>query len=122
MLLYAKNHKFLSDNFGPSHAGRYSDRFRTGGYAINGVAPGSSAADAGLKSGDVITKIDGASVAGFQNNSLGGKTVKFTVTRGTAEIEMTVKIGMCEVTNYHLNEVTSPSPAQMKIREGWLKR
>ena len=64
---------------------------------IGQVAPGSSAAQAGLQVGDVITAVDGAPVATFiQLRDLivldGGKDVKLSVTRGTTPMTVPVHV------------------------------
>jgi len=100
----------------------FSGRFRNGGLVINGVVPNSGAAVGGLKVGDTIAKIDGRSVIGFPIESLAGKTATVTLVRGGSETEVPVKFGSREVTNYRLVEVANPTPQQLKIRAGWLKR
>jgi predicted metalloprotease with PDZ domain len=97
-------------------------RFRNNGFAVNGLVPGSGAAQAGLRQGDVITRIDGQSVIGFPIQNLAGKTAKFTVDRESNEIEIPVKIGTSDVTSWQLIEERNATPQQQKIRAGWLKR
>jgi len=100
----------------------FSGRFRNGGLVVNGVVPNSGAAVGGLKVGDAISKIDGRPVIGFPIDSLVGKTANVTVIRSGSETEVPVKFGSREVTNYRLVEVPNPTPQQLKIRAGWLKR
>jgi predicted metalloprotease with PDZ domain len=97
-------------------------RFRSGGFAVNGIEPTSNAAAAGLKTGDVITKINGTSVIGFPIGSLAGKDATLTVSRGDSETDLPVKIGSREVQSYKLAEVTNATDKQKNIRNGWLKR
>jgi predicted metalloprotease with PDZ domain len=97
-------------------------RFRNGGLAVNAIDPNSRAAASGLKSGDVITKINGASIIGFPINSLTGKTAAFTVSRGGTETEIQIQIGSRDVTNYRVTDVGSPSDKQKRIRDAWLKK
>ena len=97
-------------------------RFRNGGVAVNGVEPNSPAAVAGLRQGDVITKIDGKSVVGFDIGSLAGKGVKLTVTRRGDEIELPMTVGSRTVKSWSLTSVGQPTPAQQRIRDAWLKR
>src|SRR6185369_3723818 len=71
----------------------FGGRFRSGGLIVNSVDPNSPASVAGLKQGDVLTKIDGQSVVGFPIGTLAGKTVKLTVTRGGEDIEVPMTVG-----------------------------
>jgi predicted metalloprotease with PDZ domain len=100
----------------------FSGRFRSGGLVVNGIVPNSGAAAGGLKVGDTISKIDGRPVIGFPIDSLAGKTATVTVIRSGSETEIPIKFGSREVTNYRLVEVANPTPQQLKIRAGWLKR
>jgi predicted metalloprotease with PDZ domain len=100
----------------------FNGRFRGGGVAVNSVEPGSGAAVGGLKIGDIITKIDGKSLADFQIGSLAGKTASFTVTRDGAEIVVPVAVGSRSFTTYSLVADANASPQQMTVRNAWLKR
>ena len=77
----------------------------TQGGFIEMVAPESAAADAGLKAGDVITKVNGKTVKSFAElrgkiGSLGaGKKVKLTVVRDGKEKNFTVKLKQAESAN-----------------------
>ena len=97
-------------------------RFRSGGFAVNGVQPNSGAARAGLRAGDIITKINGQSATGFPIQTLAGKTATFTVSRNGADVELPVAIGARDVMNWSFVSVPAPTAAQMNIRNGWLKR
>jgi len=97
-------------------------RFRNCGLTVNAVEPGSSAAAAGLKQGDVITKINGQSAIGFQTDSLAGQTATFTVSHGGTESDVPVKIGSRSVTGYKLIDAGSLTDQQKRVRDGWLKQ
>ena len=97
-------------------------RNRNGGVMVNSIEPGGAAAMAGLKVGDVITKIDGVSPARAAFDKFAGKTIKLTVERGGTESEMPMKVGSRDVLSYHLAEQSGATQQQIKIREGWLKR
>ncbi|MEO7673412.1 MAG: PDZ domain-containing protein [Pyrinomonadaceae bacterium] len=100
----------------------FSIRPRNGGFGINGVEPNGSASSAGLKLGDVITKVNGEPVFNTAFGTLAGKEIKLTVIRDGQEFEMPMKVGSRPYTNYALVEMPNATPAQLKIREGWLKR
>jgi predicted metalloprotease with PDZ domain len=97
-------------------------RFRSGGVTINAVQPDSPASAAGLQQGDVITKINGQSVVGFDINSLAGKSVKLSVTRRGEEIEVPMTVGSRSVKSWQLTSVPTPTAQQSRIRDAWLKR
>ena len=80
----------LADSFGMK---------RVDGALISNVAPGSAAADAGLKSGDVITEVNGEPVlrSGSLSSLIGlsapGERVKLKVWRDHAERTIEAKLG-----------------------------
>jgi predicted metalloprotease with PDZ domain len=100
----------------------FSVRPRSGGFYINGITPGGASEKAGLRVGDVIMKVDGTPVFGAPLGTLAGKTVKLTVVRDGAEIELPMTVGSREYVENVLAEVASPTAQQMKIRDGWLRR
>jgi predicted metalloprotease with PDZ domain len=97
-------------------------RNRSGGFMVNSIEPGSPAAAATLKVGDIITKINGDSPARAQFGSFAGKTINLTINRGGTEMEMPMKVGSRDVPSYHLTETAGATPGQLKIRAGWLNR
>lgn len=100
----------------------YIGRGRSGGFAINAIDVGGPAEKAGLKVGDVITKIDGVSIFEVPINTLANKQIKMHVLRGGEETEVTMTVGANEFTRFTLTEDANATPQQIKIREGWLKR
>ena len=101
----------------------FSIRFRNGGFMVNRVEPGSPADKAGLKEGDILTKINGVDVAGASFQDLAGKDAKFTIKRGEdGESDVTMRVGSREVENYAMSPLASPTEKQLRIRQGWLKR
>jgi predicted metalloprotease with PDZ domain len=96
---------------------------------VTGVPPGYDAAAAPLRPGDFITSVDGQTLEGRGGGAvfrlLGdklGKTVRLKVRRGNDEREMDLPVGSVEIVTYRLVDSKSPTPEQLKIREGWLKR
>ncbi len=100
----------------------FSIRPRNGGLAINGVETGGAAANAGLKVGDVILKINGDSPFNAKFETLAGKEIKLTVNRNGVESEMPMKVGSRDYIAFNLVETMGATPQQIKIRDGWLKR
>lgn len=100
----------------------FSIRPRNGGFGINGLETGGAAAIAGLKVGDVITKINGDAPFNAPFGTFAGKEVKLTVFRDGIEMEIPIKVGSREFTSFSLAEKRGATPQQLKIREGWLKR
>ena len=100
----------------------FSVRPRNGGFAINGVETGGSAAKAGLKVGDVITKINGGSPFEAPFGTFAGKEIKLTVNRDGVESDMPMNVASREYIAYNLTETTGATTQQVMIREGWLKR
>lgn len=98
------------------------------GLVAANLALDGEAARAGVAIGDVVLKIDEAtvrSVVPALNQLLRdkiGQTVKLTIRRGNEEKVMDCKVGVVELTNYRLVEMPNPTPVQLRVREGWLKR
>jgi len=70
------------------------------GYAIQGVAPGSPAAKAGLSGGDIIVRLGGHKIAGLDDFDLAlrkftaGQPVEVIVLRGGDEVTLHVTLGV----------------------------
>jgi predicted metalloprotease with PDZ domain len=105
-----------SANFG------FSGRPRGTGLTMTDIEPNGPAAAAGLRVGDVITKIDGQPTLSSPLGDVAGKEIKLTVEREGRETEMTMKVGSREFTAYTLAEMPGATPQQLRVREGWLKR
>jgi predicted metalloprotease with PDZ domain len=96
---------------------------------VTGVPPGYDAAAAPLRPGDFITSIDGETLEGRGGGAVfrmlgnkAGSTVKLKIRRGNDERELDLPVASVEIVTYRLVESASPTPEQLKIREGWLKR
>ena len=89
---------------------------------VNAVEPNGPAALAGLKVGDVITKINGDAPTRAPFQTFAGKTITLTVSRDGAETEMPMKVGSSDSIAYSLTDLPNISAKQAEIREGWLKR
>lgn len=100
----------------------FAIRPRNGGFGVNGVDPNGPADRAGIKAGDVITKINGDAPFSVNFNALAGKEVKLTVNRDGKESEVKMTVGTREFSFFNLVEMPNATPKQVKVREGWLKR
>jgi predicted metalloprotease with PDZ domain len=100
----------------------FSGRPRTGGLTLSDVEPQGAAAKAGLRSGDVITKIDGEAIFSANTGALAGKDVKLTVIRGGTEMEVPMKVGSREFQSFSLSEMPNATPQQVSVRNAWLKK
>lgn len=100
----------------------FSGRPRTGGFTLNGIEPQGAAVDAGLKAGDVITKINGEDFLATNTSTLAGKDVKLNVLRGGSEIEVAMKVGSREFQTFSLIEMPNATPQQVAVKSAWLKK
>ncbi|MGD9560816.1 MAG: M61 family metallopeptidase [Pyrinomonadaceae bacterium] len=100
----------------------FSVRPRNGGLTIIGVEPNGAASSAGLKRGDVITKVNGVSPFEAPFGTFAGKEITLTVDRGGEETQVPMKVGSRSYTAFSLVEMPNASPRQIKVRDGWLKR
>lgn len=109
---------FLGVGFNPSDQG----------LVATSLAPDGEAARAGVAIGDVVLTIDGTPVRAtgpafneLLRNKI-GETVKLTIRRSGQEKVIDSKVGVVELSNYRLVEIPNPTPDQLRLREGWLKR
>jgi predicted metalloprotease with PDZ domain len=100
----------------------FSVNLTTNGVAVQFVEPNSAASIAGLRPKDVIAKVDGQSAIGYPIDSVGGKTVKFTVVRDGKEIEIPMTFGTHTFKAFTLVSLPNPTPQQLRIRKGWLSQ
>ncbi len=97
------------------------------GLHLDGVIPGSDAAQAGLSVGDVITKINDAPVDAFDSEDFfyaysEGKSFKAEVitTGGTEEVTLRWT-NRLDVREFKLDKLTKTNKKQDALREAWLK-
>jgi predicted metalloprotease with PDZ domain len=100
----------------------FSGNFRGNGFAVEIVEPNSAASVAGLRSGDLIVKLDGQAASAYPIDSAAGKTVNATIVRGGKQIEMPITFGWRSSKGFALVSRPNPSPQQLKIRKSWLNR
>ena len=96
-----------------------------GPIQVESVVPGSNAEKAGLKSGDVLLKMNGVELPVTPDRELiyfkPGQEVKFTVQRGAKVLEIVFLLGSRKATVYDVGEMPNATPAQLLVRGGWLK-
>lgn len=100
-----------------------SERGFDGHIRVAEVKLGSSAANAGIKPGDVLTAIDGEELYALPQQVRGLKpeeTVELTAARGGKPVEIVFKLGSRPVTHYAIAEIRNANPGQLKIRASWL--
>lgn len=100
----------------------FSIRNRNGGLMVNSIDPGGPAALAGLKVGDVITKINGDSPVRAAFQTFAGKTIDLTVERNGSQTAMPMKVGSRDSVAYNLVDAGNLADQQKRVRDGWLKR
>jgi predicted metalloprotease with PDZ domain len=100
----------------------FGARNRSGGLTVLTVEPDSPATAAGLKVGDVITKINGEDARRSDFGELAGKTIKLSVRRGSQAEELTMNVGSREFTAFSAAELPNPDAKQLRVRESWLRR
>lgn len=100
----------------------FSVRPRNGGLAVNGIETGGAAANAGLRVGDIILKINGDSPFNADFGNFAGREVRLTINRDGVESEMPMKVGSRDYMAFNLVETAGATQQQVKIRDGWLKR
>jgi len=93
------------------------------GLRVTGVAAASPAETAGLRSGDVITRIDDSDVLRLDTfDDRIGQIIALTVIRDNRQLELPLTIGSRDERTFSLIEVEKPTRAQLQVREAWLKQ
>ena len=92
-----------------------------GGFELTRIEPDSPFARAGIAVGDVVTKIAGGFPFHTNIDDKAGQTVKVTVRRDGKEKEIDVRLGAREETAYSVVELPRPTPAQLRVREAWMR-
>ncbi len=95
---------------------------------ITSLNPSADPATMPLQPGDFILSIDGQPLEGKPGgtifrllNEKAGQTVRLRIRRGDEERDLNIAVGSVELLNYRIVESPSPTPEQLKVREGWLK-
>jgi S1-C subfamily serine protease len=105
--------------------GFYTERAASGEVIVQNVDPESSAAQAGLHSGDVVLSWNGAepprNPERWVYSQKGGNEVHLQVRRGDREISIDFRIGEASETFYQVQEDSHASAKAKRIREGILR-
>ncbi|MEJ2009565.1 MAG: PDZ domain-containing protein [Acidobacteriota bacterium] len=92
---------------------------------VESVDPNSNAEKAGIQSGDILLKMNGVELPVTPDRELvyfkPGQRVTFTVQRGAKILEIAFDLGSKSATVYKVEETPHATPAQLKVRRGWLK-
>jgi predicted metalloprotease with PDZ domain len=93
------------------------------GYRIQRIESNSPATQAGLLVGDVIVKIDGLDPRrALRAEPKPGQVVKMTINRDGEEKSIDFTFGSRDQSRYKIIELANPTPAQLKVREAWLRK
>ncbi|MHB8525567.1 MAG: M61 family metallopeptidase [Candidatus Acidiferrales bacterium] len=99
-------------------------RTRSGPIQVGTVAPNSSAAQAGLESGDVLLQLGGQPFPRFAQRWLmqhsPGDKVKVRIGRDGREREVSLTLGKKMVQTYSISKIAGASAKQKRIRDGIL--
>lgn len=101
----------------------FTSRYTPEGLRVTDIAPDSPADTAKLQVGDVLTRIDGSDILrlGALDDRI-GQSVALTVIRDNRELEIPLTIGSREDKTFSLIEAGKLTPAQLRVREAWLKQ
>ena len=99
------------------------------GIVITRVVKGAAAEAAGLQRGDILLTLGDLDIqknglAGLRElvTSRRGQKIPLTVRRGGETKQMETPVGAVNDVEYKVVETPNPTPAQLKLREAWLKQ
>lgn len=96
-----------------------------GPVRVESVVPGSNADKAGLRSGDILLKMDGVELSVTPDRELvyfkPGQKVTFTVERAAKILHVGFRLGSKVANVYRVEELPNPTHAQLEVRTGWLE-
>ncbi len=110
----------------PVSVGISADESDQNNFKVASVRPGSPAADAGLEIGDTINTFGGMKLT--PGNLLRvisrykpGDRVTLTVQRARRPLQLPLVLGLPQVSNYRIEEITDAPAAAKKLRAAWLR-
>jgi predicted metalloprotease with PDZ domain len=96
---------------------------------VTGLPPGYVLEASRLQPGDIILSIDDQTLEGQPGGTVfrllaarNGQNVRLKIRRGGADQELEIPVSSVEIVSYRIVQSISPTPEQLKIRQGWLKR
>lgn len=90
---------------------------------VESVDPGSAAAEAGLRVGDVITSVNGQPLSVPPDRLTGvkpGEQVELGIQRASRPLSIKFQLGASTETHYRIEENPQATPDQAAIRDSWL--
>ena len=106
-------------------AGFSASRNRAGLLQVDTVDAGSDAQRAGLRSGDLLSMVDGKALSASTNPTLPswrpGQTVALQVTRDGVAHTLQFRIGVHQQISMEIKEDPRAAPDRLRVREGWLE-
>jgi predicted metalloprotease with PDZ domain len=95
-----------------------------GFIVVDSVEPGSSGQKAGLAPGDILWTFNGQPMTELPEASAyarrPGEKARFAVQRGGKTFDVTLTLSARQETAYRIDEISHPTPEQLRVREGWL--
>ncbi|HEV3276222.1 MAG TPA: PDZ domain-containing protein [Terriglobia bacterium] len=92
---------------------------------VESVDPGSAAAEAGVRVGDVITAVDGKPLSVPLDRLTGvkaGEQVELQLQRRSRQVSVKFQLGTSTGTRFRIEENPEATPDQVSLRESWLGR
>lgn len=90
---------------------------------VESVDPGSAAADAGVRTGDVITSVNGQPLSVPPDRLTGvkpGQQVELGILRRSRPVSVKFQLGSSSEPHYRIEENAQATPDQIALRESWL--
>lgn len=95
-----------------------------GAVHVESVEPDSNAEKAGIQPGDILLRMNGVELPVTPDRELiyfkPGQKVIFTVKRGSKTLKISFLLESKSATTYQVEDMASPTPAELAVREGWL--
>lgn len=103
--------------------GFWGVRSANGLITVESIETDSNAEQAGLSRGDILLRINGERLTALPQDVVGlkpGRRIELEVRRRSKPLTLNFEVGVKTTTHYAIREVSSPSDAQSRVRQGWL--